>query len=65
MEHLDIQKMIGQTKDSIYKLVILASRRAVEISEGQPKLIKGTASNLKASVVALAEIAAGKIGLAK
>jgi len=45
---------------SIYKLVILASKRALEIAEGQPKLVADDAS-IKPSTVALHEIAAGKI----
>lgn len=46
--------------DSIYKLVILAARRALELNEGMPRLIE-TRSAAKPPVVALEEIAAGKV----
>jgi len=64
MEHLDVQSMVAKTENSIYKLVVLASKRALEISEGQPKLIQVTSANLKPSIIALAEISAGKIQVA-
>ncbi len=46
--------------DSIYKLVLLASRRAVEISETGQKLVN-IGPKVKASTVALEEIRQGKI----
>lgn len=54
------EKMLDKSMGSIYKLVILASKRALEIAEGQPKLVADDAS-VKPSTVALHEIAAGKI----
>lgn len=45
---------------STYKLVILAARRALELNDGAPPLIE-TDSKKKPLVVALEEIAAGKI----
>ncbi len=48
---------------SIYKLVILASERALELNNGSPKLVD-TAST-KVSTVALLEIKGGKIGYKK
>lgn len=45
---------------SLYKLVILAARRALELNEGAPRLIE-TDPKKKPSVVALEEIAEGKI----
>ena len=54
------EKMLDKSLGSIYKLVILASKRALEIAEGQPKLVADDAS-VKPSTVALHEIAAGKI----
>lgn len=44
---------------SIYKLVILASRRALELNEGSPPLVE-TKNEQKASI-ALEEILEGKI----
>jgi len=54
------EKLLDKSVGSIYKLVILASKRALEIAEGQPKLVEDDAS-VKPSTVALHEIAAGKI----
>ena len=54
------EKLLDKSMGSIYKLVILASKRALEIAEGQPKLV-GDDASVKPSTVALHEIAAGKI----
>lgn len=54
------EKLLDKSLGSIYKLVILASKRALEIAEGQPKLVADDAS-VKPSTVALHEIAAGKV----
>jgi DNA-directed RNA polymerase omega subunit len=54
------EKLLDKSMGSIYKLVILASKRALEIAEGQPRLVADDLS-VKPSTVALHEIAAGKI----
>lgn len=54
------EKLLDKSLGSIYKLVILASKRALEIAEGQPRLISDEAS-AKPSTVALHEIEQGKI----
>ena len=54
------ENLLDKSLGSIYKLVILASKRALEIAEGAPKLVADDAS-VKPSTVALHEIAAGKI----
>lgn len=47
---------------SIYKLVILAARRALELNEGAPRLVE-TDPKRKPGTIALEEIAAGKVFL--
>ncbi|MBI4227035.1 MAG: DNA-directed RNA polymerase subunit omega [Candidatus Omnitrophica bacterium] len=47
---------------SIYKLVIIAARRALELNDGAPRLVDADAK-AKPSTVALAEIAAGKVSV--
>lgn len=47
--------------NSIYKLVILASKRALELNEGSPKLVE--TDSKKISTIALEEIKSGKIGM--
>ncbi|MCG2704853.1 MAG: DNA-directed RNA polymerase subunit omega [Candidatus Omnitrophica bacterium] len=46
--------------DSIYRLVLMASRRAVEISDTGQKLVD-ISPRLKATTVALEEVRQGKI----
>jgi len=60
MIYVPLEKLLDKTGDSIYKLVILASKRALEIAEGQPRLVQVEAS-AKPSMVALFEIAAGLV----
>jgi len=60
MAYVAVEKLLDKSEESIYKLVILASKRALEIAEGQPKLVEANLS-IKPSTVALMEIAAGKI----
>lgn len=47
---------------SIYKLVIVAARRALELNDGAPRLVEAD-PKAKPSTVALAEIAAGKVSM--
>jgi DNA-directed RNA polymerase omega subunit len=60
MEYQGRERLLDKSMGSIYKLVILASKRALEIAEGQPRLVDDALS-VKPSTVALHEIAAGKI----
>lgn len=64
MDYIPLEKMLDKTNGSIYKLVILASRRALEIAEGQPKLVE-TDALVKPSTVALYEISKNKVGYKK
>ncbi|MDD5729942.1 MAG: DNA-directed RNA polymerase subunit omega [Candidatus Omnitrophica bacterium] len=58
--YVDLEKLLEKTGNSIYKLVVLASKRALEIAEGQPKLVD-ISPFIKPSTVALEEICAGKV----
>jgi len=60
MTHVALEKLLDKSCESVYKLVILASKRALEIAEGQPKLVAANSST-KPSTIALAEIAGGKL----
>jgi DNA-directed RNA polymerase omega subunit len=57
---ISLEKLLDKSNNSIYKLVILASKRALEIAEGQPKLVDVNSAT-KPSTVALYEIASGKV----
>jgi len=60
MPYVPLEKLLDKSEASVYKLVILASKRALEIAEGQPKLVS-TNSSTKPSTIALHEIADGKV----
>jgi len=62
MSYVAIQDLLAKT-DSIYKLAILASRRAVQLNAGAAKLVE--IDEKKFSSIALAEIAEGKVKLLK
>jgi len=59
VSYVPMEDLLSQV-ESRYKLVILASRRAVELNGGGEKLIE-TEPAMKLSTVALEEIRAGKI----
>jgi DNA-directed RNA polymerase omega subunit len=59
MSYIPIEELLGKG-DSIYKLVLLASRRAIEISETGQRLVN-ISPKVKASTVALEEIKEGKV----
>lgn len=60
MGYVEREKMLDKSEQSIYKLVNCAAKRALEIAEGQPKLVDDKATT-KPSTVALHEIADGKV----
>lgn len=60
MTYVPLELMLDKTDYSIYKLVTLAAKRAMEIAEGQPKLVDVDKS-VKPSTVALLEIASNKV----
>lgn len=64
MVYVPLEELLDKTNYSVYKLVIMASKRALEIAEGQPKMIN-VSSSLKPSTIALFEIAAGFIQFKK
>ncbi|MBU1912424.1 MAG: DNA-directed RNA polymerase subunit omega [Candidatus Omnitrophica bacterium] len=58
MAYMPVEK-IFKGSDSIYKITILAARRAVELNNGAKKLIETNTTRF--STIALEEVAAGKI----
>jgi DNA-directed RNA polymerase omega subunit len=60
MTYVPLEKLLDKCDGSIYKLVILASKRALEIAEGQPKLVPADLTT-KPSTVALYEISESKV----
>ncbi len=62
MPYIPLEKLLKNSGNSIYKLVVLASLRAFEIAEGKPALVEKASSD-KPGSIALEEIAQGKIKL--
>ena len=61
MYYAALEKMLDKTDGSIYKLVVVASKRALELAEGAPKLVTDYTSATKPSTIALREISEGKV----
>lgn len=59
MIKIPIEDMLDKTK-SVFKLVILASQRTVELNEGKDPRVE-VPKNQKNSITALQEIAEGKV----
>ena len=59
MINIGVDELMKKT-NSIFKLAILASRRAYELSQGSAKLVE-IDPNAKLSTIALQEILSGKI----
>ena len=60
MPYVALEKLLDKSEKSVYKLVIIASKRALEIAEGQPKLVQASSAT-KPSTIAMYEIADGKV----
>ncbi len=60
MAYVDLEELLEKSGNSIYKLVVLASKRALEIADGSAKLVEMSQAT-KPSIVALQEIASGKV----
>ncbi len=57
---IQLERLLEKVGPSKYKLVVLAARRALELSEGSPKLTE-VDSKTKPSITALKEIAEGRV----
>ncbi len=61
MPYIALEKLLEKTNKSVFRLVVLASKRALEISDGQPKLTEALSVLVKPSTIALQEIIEGKV----
>jgi DNA-directed RNA polymerase omega subunit len=64
MGYVAREQLLEKSEGSIYKLVIMASKRALEIAEGQPKMVEAHQTT-KPSTIALQEILEGKVSCKK
>ena len=60
MREIFREELLNKTDFSIYKLVILVTKRALEIAEGAPKLIAAPL-DAKPISIAMNEIAEGRV----
>lgn len=60
MDYMDREELLNKSNNSVFKLVNLAAKRALEIAEGQPKLV-AEKTEAKSSTTALHEISEGKV----
>ena len=60
MAYVAVEGLLDKSCGSLYKLVILAAKRSLELAEGQPKLVEGGPA-VKPTTMALREIGEGKV----
>ncbi len=58
---VDLQKLLDKADYSAFKLVILASKRALQLTAGAPKLTEADPEDAKPIAVALKEIEEGAV----
>ncbi len=59
-----IENLLSKSGNSLYKLVVITSKRALELAEGKPKLVEEMSlANTKPSTIALKEVGQGKVKL--
>ncbi|MCK9594117.1 MAG: DNA-directed RNA polymerase subunit omega [Candidatus Omnitrophica bacterium] len=61
MEYVALEKLLDKSGGSLYKLVVLASKRALDLAEGKPRLVENVSPNTKPSIIALQEISDGMV----
>ncbi len=64
MSYVPLERLIDKSQGSMFKLVILASKRALELAEGSPKLVEAL-PDTKVTTLAMLEIADNKVEMGK
>ncbi len=62
MSYVPLEKLIDKSHGSMYKLVVLVSRRALQLAEGATRLVEAV-PGAKVTTLAMEEIAQGKVFL--
>lgn len=62
MSYIPLERLIDKSSGSMFKLVLFASRRALELAEGAKHLVE-VPKDTKVTTLALQEIADGKVSL--
>lgn len=58
------EDLLDKSDSSIYRLIIVATKRALEVAEGAPRLTEA-AANIKPTTIALMEILQGRVKMKK
>ncbi|MGE5279193.1 MAG: DNA-directed RNA polymerase subunit omega [Deltaproteobacteria bacterium] len=61
--YVPLEKLIDKAENNMYRLVHLASARALQLADGAPRFLE-VPHDLKVTTVAMLEIAHGKIRVA-
>ena len=64
MSYIPLEKLIDKSYGSMFKLVTMVSRRALELAEGATRLIDSP-QDIKVTTLAMEEVAQGKVFLVK
>lgn len=64
MSYVPLEKLIDKSFGSMYKLVVLVSKRALELAEGASRLIDAP-SDTKVTTLAMEEIAQGMVKMSQ
>ncbi|MFB3919682.1 DNA-directed RNA polymerase subunit omega [Candidatus Velamenicoccus archaeovorus] len=62
MSYVPLERLIDKSHGSMFKLVMLASKRALELAEGSSKLVEAP-QDTKITTLAMLEIAEDKVEL--
>ena len=62
MSYQPLEKLLPRSGHSIYKLILVAAKRALELADGAPRLIEHPSSG-KTATIALDEVMEGKVAL--
>ncbi len=62
MSYQPLEKLLVRSGFSVYKLILMASKRALELADGMPSLAEFPTSH-KTATIALDEILEGKVEL--
>lgn len=63
MSHIPIEELLDKTGYSVYKLTVLAAKRAIELNAGSPRLVETQA--VKPTTIAMEEVRQGRVRLKK
>ncbi len=64
MSYVPLERLIDKSNGSMYELVVMAAKRALQLADGAARLIEAP-SDMKVTTLAMEEIAQGKVFMKK